>query len=88
MSHANKISNKSQLTECLKYVIGGFAFSAVIFVTGNVTGCTDMVLKQAEKDMQTSTSIPRVSYDEAYYKAQGEYASKNLAKWRSEKGQN
>lgn len=82
MTHANRISNKSQLTECLKYVVGGLLFSACTFFVGNVTGCTDLVLKQADQDIRTSTSIPR----DTYYKEQGEYASKNLAKWRAERG--
>lgn len=69
----------------LKHIAGGLVVGLMIAVISNATGCTDLVLHQAEKDVATSTIEPRATQAEldlARFQEQNAYANKTLRTMR------
>ena len=69
----------------LKHIAGGLVVGLMIAAISNATGCTDLVLHQAEKDVATSTIEPRAAHTDmslAHFQEQNAYANKTLHNMR------
>lgn len=73
-----------------KELLIGIGVGTVIAAAGAITGCSNYIIDQAEKDVATSTVHPRLAYDAqedarlAHFRAQSAHASHTLAKMRTE----
>lgn len=83
---AQPIELLNQIKSVAAHVAGGLAVAVTISIIGNLTGCTNYLLNQAEQDVATSTIEPRInsidSLELIEFRKNNAYANQKLAEMR------
>ncbi len=84
MAHQTELLN--QIKSGIAHIAGGLIAGIALAVVGNITGCTDYLLSQADQDVATSTIEPRINSIDSpeliEFRRQNKEANEKLAKMR------
>ena len=83
---AQPIELLNQIKSVAVHIAGGLAVSGTLAIVGNLTGCTNYLLNQAEQDIATSTFEPRINSIDSpeliEFRKNNAYANQKLAEMR------
>lgn len=83
---AQPIELLNQIKSVAAHITAGLAVAVTISIIGNLTGCTNYLLNQAEQDVATSTIEPRINSIDSpeliEFRKNNAYANQKLAEMR------